>query len=137
MVVGHKLVKRAVWRFPCAMSYRDIPKVTNRRVNTTFNNNAAAVALEASSLTPSEGSRTTRGTFTAPAHVAPKFAVPVIHVAVTDAEDGDAGLTYINGQQDPERQYISLRRVNSDGTQVEEGQPIVYQVMPDYVPPEE
>jgi hypothetical protein len=69
--------------------------------------------------------------------------VSPLYVAVDSAVDGDSQKSYEGGTQDEERQYIELRRVNSDGKwQINDnqGNPIdskIFQVMPPAQEPEE
>lgn len=93
------------------MSYRDIPKITNRRVNTTFNNNAASVAITSSSLTPTEGSRTTRGTFPRKKYVAPLSQAPQVYAVIRSEYAGKEEYG-----QNPDYKYVDLLPLKLDGT---------------------
>lgn len=75
---------------------------------------------------------------------APSDTIPALFVAVADAVEGDDTLPYIDGpEQDEDREYIELRRINSDGTYALTDRfdnPIdsqIYQVMPEVDAPAE
>lgn len=93
------------------MSYRDIPKITNRRVNTTFNQNQAVNAIEQSSVTPAESSRTTRGTFIRQRRITASAGLPQIYVVVKGQYRG----VEADGQN-PDFFYVDLKPLKLDGT---------------------